>query len=327
MQVIPGSQDGSGMIFSKRQANALERLGVDIRRFFLKSRTSPLLLLEEWLRFYRELSQFDPHIIHAQYGTVTAFFCAFGCFRPLVITYRGSDLNPVPPENGYIRLKLSQLLSQLAALRATALICVSEEVGSRLWFGRSKIIVMPTGADTGLFKPRPKNEARAALKLPSDAALILFHPGGGRNIKRLDLAQKAVELVRKTGRRAELLLMHNIDHAIVPDYFNSADCLLVTSDSEGSPTVVQEAMSCNVPVVSVAAGDAPQMLEGIHPGGIVPRDPQALADAVCKVLDIGTRSNGRDKAGVYSEEEIAKKIIALYRRILMRASTTARGGK
>jgi len=321
MQVIPGPQAGLSMIFSKRQADTLERLGVNIHRFFLESRTSPLTLAGEWLRFRRELAKFNPHIIHAQYGTMTAFFCAFGCRKPLVIIYRGSDMTPVSSEDGYLRLKLSRLLSQLAALRASGIICVSEEIKNRLWFGHSKVVVLPTGADTALFKPCLKNEARASLKLPEDIALILFHNSGKRTMKRLDLAQQAVELVQKTGRKARLLLLQNIDRAIVPDYFNSADCLLLTSDHEGSPTVVQEAMACNVPVVSVAVGDAPQMLEGIHPGGIVPREPQAIAGAICQVLDNGARSNGRDKADIYSEETIAKKIIALYRQI------TARKGK
>ena len=51
--------------------------------------------------------------------------------------------------------------------------------------------------------------------------------------------------------------------ARVPDLMNAADCLLVTSDAEGSPTMVQEALATNLPVVSVDVGDIAERLEGV----------------------------------------------------------------
>ena len=64
----------------------------------------------------------------------------------------------------------------------------------------------------------------------------------------------------------------NVAPARVPALMNAADCLLVTSDAEGSPTVVQEALATNLPVVSVDVGDIAERLEGVAirgwPGGI-----------------------------------------------------------
>ena len=49
----------------------------------------------------------------------------------------------------------------------------------------------------------------------------------------------------------------------MPRRLNAGDVLLLTSRHEGSPTVVKEALACNVPVVSVDVGDVRQQIEGI----------------------------------------------------------------
>jgi len=85
---------------------------------------------------------------------------------------------------------------------------------------------------------------------------------------------------------------------------NAADCLLVTSDAEGSPTVVQEALASNLPVVSVDVGDIPERLEGVTCSRIVARDPSALAQAVAELLDAPRRSDGRRKAGDFCSRRI-----------------------
>lgn len=46
----------------------------------------------------------------------------------------------------------------------------------------------------------------------------------------------------------------------VRDLLGRADMLLLTSDHEGTPNAVMEAMSCGLPVVSTPAGDAPYLL-------------------------------------------------------------------
>jgi hypothetical protein len=88
LAVVPGDGQGSSMIFVRRQIASLLDLGVNVRTFFLQSRTSPVAIAREWSRLRRQICQFRPHLVHAHYGTVTSFLCAVATNIPLVITFR-----------------------------------------------------------------------------------------------------------------------------------------------------------------------------------------------------------------------------------------------
>ncbi len=67
----------------------------------------------------------------------------------------------------------------------------------------------------------------------------------------------------------------------------AADCLLLTSRSEGSPQVVKEAMACGCPIVSVDVGDVRERVEGIDGCYVAKsRTPQELADLLRTALQI-----------------------------------------
>jgi glycosyltransferase involved in cell wall biosynthesis len=93
---------------------------------------------------------------------------------------------------------------------------------------------------------------------------------------------------------------------------NAADCLLLTSDAEGSPTVIQEALACNLPVVSVDAGDTAERLHGVHRARIVDRNPQTIALALVDLLSSPGRSDGRKKLGEFSARRIAHELRLIY---------------
>ena len=86
LAVIPGNGAGASMIFTRRQIDSLARLGVDVCTMYLNSRMTLVGLWQEWLRLRREIRNYRPQIVHAHYGTVTAFLCAIATTRPLVVT-------------------------------------------------------------------------------------------------------------------------------------------------------------------------------------------------------------------------------------------------
>jgi glycosyltransferase involved in cell wall biosynthesis len=146
--------------------------------------------------------------------------------------------------------------------------------------------------------------------------VILFNASYNPGIKRVDLAQAAVAVARQTvpGMRLEIL-NGGCPPAAIPTYMNAADCLLVTSDQEGSPTVVQEALACNLPVVSVDVGDVAERLRNVRATRIVERDPQALADALVEIVSRRERSDGRRRLGEFSADRVAARLCDLYRHL------------
>jgi len=314
--VIPGLAEGHSMVFARRQAATLVAQGFRVEMFDLRSRTSLRVLFEEFRRFRRMVRAFRPQVIHAHFGTVTAMFAALGAGRvPLVVTYRGSDLNRLPTERG-LRPAASRLLSQLAALRATRIVCVSRQLKSLLWWRRARVTVLPSGVDPEIFRPQPQEATRRELGWPKEERVVLFNAGRDARNKRLDLARNAVEQARRWAPAIRLeVLDGNVAPARVPVLMNAADCLLVTSDAEGSPTVVQEALATNLPVVSVDAGDIAERLEGVACSRMAGRDPHALGRALAEVLSPPRRSDGRRRAEEFSSARIARELGRLYHEV------------
>lgn len=323
--VIPGTDAGSSMVFARRQAEALRAAGAQIDMFHLRSRTSLIALGREFLRFRRALSETCPGVVHAHFGSVTAVFAALSAGRiPLVVTYRGGDLNSSPSCPG-LRSFAGRLLSQLVALRARRIVCVSRELRSRLWWRRSAATVLPTGVDTAVFHPMNRNVARHALGLPAGERIVLFNAGYDPRNKRLDLARATVAIAAGLLGSIRLeVLDGSVDPDRVPLLMNASDCLLVTSDSEGSPTVVQEALACNVPIVSVDAGDIRERLTGVKGTRIAERDPRTLAEALYELLDAPRASDGRKRMNEFCSTRIARELLRIYASIAT-ASQKAHG--
>ena len=311
--VIPGDRLGMSMVFARRQADSLERAGLVVRRFFLGSRTEPIALVREWRRYRDEIAAFDPTVIHVHFGTMTGFFGTNGTARPVVVTFHGSDLNPVPSENP-LRVAAGHVLSHLAARRARGLICVSRELLGRLLWGHDRATVIPMGVDVGRFAPLPRREARAQLGWNHEDPVMIFNVSYAPQVKRLDLAEAAFAAARvlRPDLRLEIL-RGDVDPDAVPLYLNAADVLLFTSDFEGSPMIVKEALACGLPVVSVKVGDVPERLIGVTPSAIVERDPAALGAAVVELIKDCRRSNGPGVAALdFSEDFVAQQVIEVF---------------
>jgi teichuronic acid biosynthesis glycosyltransferase TuaC len=340
--VIPGDPErrsgsasdapGSSMIFARRQAEQLQRQGLTVDVFFLRSRTAPFILLGEFLRFRRQMNTWKPAVIHAHFGTVTGLFTVLAVRLvalsgararvPIVITYRGSDLNFVPSARGP-RAFLGRIFSQLAALGATRIVCVSQALRHRLWWRRDLVTILPSGVDLTVFHPAPQGKARTRLGWPEDARIVLFNAGHDARNKRLDLAEAAIAVLQQWLPNVQLKVMcGDVAPDRVPDWMNASDCLLLTSDAEGSPTVVQEALACALPIVSVKVGDVAERLGGVQGTSVCARDPIALAKAIQKLLTPPCRSLGPNRAAEVDSMRIARELFNLYRTCIVAEETS-----
>jgi len=259
----------------------------------------------------KEIRAFQPDLVHAHFGTMTAFLAIVSTALPVIITYRGSDLNP-NRNRGWLRQAVGILLSQVAALRAARIICVTNQLKNRLW-RKDRVSVIPGGVDTTVFYPRRSDEVRRELGWGMDERVVLFN-AGDPIIKRLDLARAAVQFAESAcGRIRFVVLDGNFPPNLIPSTMNAANCLLVTSDWEGSPTIVKEAMACNLPVVSVDVGDVRERLFEVRPSVIVTRDASEIGKGITEILRHGQRSNGRELINNVSSEANSQRIISVYR--------------
>lgn len=126
--------------------------------------------------------------------------------------------------------------------------------------------------------------AFAAVVEQYPAARLVF-AGEGPDRARLEARVAALglgETVRFLGYRAD-----------VKDVFGDLDLLVLSSDTEGLPNVVLEAMALGVPVVATAVGGTPELVKDGDTGWLVPpRDEGRLARAIVDALadpDVATK--------------------------------------
>ncbi len=301
----------SAGIFVDRQIASLERVGVRIATFDIGTSHSPIRIVGKWLELRKLVQRLDPDLIHAQYGTVIGFVSAF-VSRPVVISYCGNDLQ-TGASVSKIRTYLGIFLSNMAALRARALVCKSVQLRQELWWRRHRAVVIPSGIDLELFSPGPCDIARKQLGWEAERQIVILNVRNDPMNKGLGLARAAMQIVQSRIPGAELRLIENVEPDKMPLWYRAADVLLCASRSEGSPNVVKEALACNLPIVSTPVGDVPERLADVQPSAVVPSDANAMGEALVKVLLERKRSNGREHVSSLSLENIAQRIVDVYR--------------
>src|SRR5690606_11646804 len=139
---------------------------------------------------------------------------------------------------------LVRSMTQLAALRAELVVCVSTALAEQLWIPRRKTYVIPSGVDTSVFFPRDQEGARSALGWEAEEIVVLFNAGLAPIQKGLPLVERAVQQLSEQGIGVRLIVIEGqLSRAQVALYMNAANCLVLASESEGSPNVVKEAMA------------------------------------------------------------------------------------
>ena len=303
-------------IFVDRQSASLKQAGVRISTFDIGTSHSPVHLLSKWLELRRVVRKVAPDLVHGQYGTIVGILTVLAG-RPAVISFCGNDLQSGHSVSS-LRLLVGFILSNLAALCADGLICKSELLRQALWWRRSRAVVIPSGIDLNLFVPGPQRDARKALDWNLDNPIAVVNAGDDPGVKGIDFARKVIHFVCERIPNAELQVISNVEPIRMPLYYQASEVLLCTSRSEGSPNVVKEALACNLPVVSTPVGDVPDRLAGVSPSYVAPRDPREFGEAVVNILRTRQRSNGREQVVHLSLDQVARRILTVYQRVLMK---------
>ncbi|MEX2262804.1 MAG: glycosyltransferase [Bryobacteraceae bacterium] len=289
----------------------LRRLGVSVDVFHFKARRSLLNYISAWFRFKQYCKKGDYDVIHCQFGQ--SGLVVFPTCRPVVVTYHGSDLHGIVDSSGAYTWsgKVLRLLSGFVALCADETVIVSKHLQKYLPPGvRSH--VAPLGVNLALFTPMERSFCRQKLELPQKRILAMFSGRPNAPEKRRYLAQQAVDLL-KDRCDIDLLYVEGKPHNSMPYYLNACNLLLLTSLHEGSPTIVKEALACNIPVVSAPVGDVPERLQGLA-GCVLFREdtPAAIAAAILKSLATASFSGSRATTFQCAEPAATHSLLEVY---------------
>lgn len=224
--------------------------------------------------------------------------------RPVVITFWGTDLL-----GNYWGGKYKSVC-RYCARKADATIVMSEEMKRELGCDAH---VIPHGIDMEKFSPLPQYKAKRKLNWKEDQRYVLFPYHPDRTVKRYPLAKRVVEQVNtQLDSDVSLIVLTGEAHWKVPLYMNAADVLLLTSEHEGSPNTVKEALACNLPVVATDVGDVEERLIDVSPSTICDSEEELIA-ALVNILKSYRRSNGRKQIKDLSLEQMGDQILEVYK--------------
>jgi glycosyltransferase involved in cell wall biosynthesis len=291
--------------FFQQQEEILERRGVDcttvkppgdhVARDDVTERS-----VGDYLKFVPQVideSREGYDLVHANYG-LTAPMALAQLRLPVVLSLWGTDLMG---EYGW--------LSKRCARHCDATIVMSDEMARELG---QPCHVIPHGIDMDRFAPEPKAEAREAVGWDPDSRHVLFPYPPSQDVKNHPRARRVVERAsERVDADVELQVVYGVAHDEVPTYMNAADALVLTSEREGSPNSVKEAMSCNLPVVSTDVGDVRDRLDGVSPSAVSDDDGD-LAAALADLLADPRPSDGREAIRDISLNRMAERIEGVY---------------
>lgn len=290
--------------FVQSQYDSLKAEGLEMVLFPVVGHGALAHLKAAW-QLRKIVRREKPDVIHAHYsvyGYVAAIATMCMCHKPEIVV---SILGSFPRRN-----KKWRLVRYSVQHVWDKTIVKSERTKRQLGLD---VPVIPNGVNLEIFQPLEASAARKAVGFEGGKKYIIWCSNPERPEKDWALAQASVQDLD-----VELVAVYNKTPQEVCTYMNAADCLLLTSVSEGSPNVIKEAMACNCPIVTTNVGDVTERLENLEGCYVVDsREPKELAGAIRKSLKFGKRTEGRKRiiADQLEISQIAKRIKDIYERI------------
>jgi len=255
-------------------------------------------------------------IIHAYFGTA-GFIANLQRNTPVVTTFCGSDLLGVI-NNDYKYNKLKSLIFKFSSILAYKLSVFTTTLSKKLEHNlpdNKKNQIIPLGVDINHFKPYSLESAREALGWKSDEIYVLFPSEKNRPIKRYFIAKKIIQNIETDFRLNLISLDESNLYPRLPLIMSASNLLIFVSKHEGSPNVIREALSCNLPIFSFDVGDVKEQVENVTFCHCVDQDDinnmQSLISNFLKENPF-VRSNGRNKMINYQWSKHVSKLVGLY---------------
>jgi Glycosyltransferase len=232
--------------------------------------------------------KYDIDIMHSHWSIPSGFISSLNFEKiPRVITIHGSDLKI------YGKKSIYGHLIKLAIKRADKIIVVSNDLKNLAisqGCNPEKLRVIPNGVDIDLFKPMNQENIKKQLNISSN--FLVTYIGTLAKIKRIDILiqickdisknydidllivgegperTKLEEYAKNIGM-SNIIFQGNVNHDQIPKYLAASNVVALTSESEGLPTILVEAMSCGIPVITMNVGGVSDIIENNVNGFIV----------------------------------------------------------
>ncbi|WP_299173303.1 glycosyltransferase [uncultured Brevundimonas sp.] len=271
-------------IFVKEQIESVAASGVDSDLVFMNGRLEGkgayLRGIKEIRRKARAADVIHCHHLYSGLATYLAF-----TGKPIVLSFLNDWLHEM---DGVGSVAVRKILCNVGVMGADCVIFKSPIPPQ--FRGESKFVHLPNGADAQRFHITDRAPARARLGLDPKAFYLLFVSSKDqfRAQKRYDRFKACVDHLQAAHPERDVreLILVNQPRDRVLDFFNAADVHLMTSDFEGSPNSVKEALCCGVPVVTTDVGNVRDMLDGVpHAYVANAMEPAELVGLVERLFD------------------------------------------
>lgn len=299
--IVASYNTGRFSPFVVEQMQALCQQGIEIDTYGIVGK-GLLGYLKNINRIRRKICEFQPDLIHAHYGL--SGLCANTQRKvPVVTTYHGSDIH----SSGWI-LKMSKFAIKFSDYN----VFVSKRLQELSCCYSFDVAIIPCGIDLETIPDVGREEAKKQINRAKP--FVLFSSSFNNVVKNVSLAKEAMKKVPEV----ELVELKGFTRSEVYLMMNAADCLLMTSDREGSPQVIKEAMACGTPIVSVDVGDVKEIIGNTEGCYLAERNAVDIADKIRLALTFNGKTSGRQRImdlGL-SNDIIAKKLISVYNNVL-----------
>lgn len=299
--IVANYNPGHFSPFVLEQVESLKHLGVDFDFFGIVGK-GPLGYLKNLPALKRKIKEYKPDLIHAHYG-LSGLLATLQRKIPVVVTYHGSDIH----SGGLI-----QKLSKLAMKRSVYNIIVAQHLKDMVGEVNNCSII-PCGVDDKTFYPMSMCDARKRLGWSDSKRYVLFAGAFDREVKNPQLAKAAVASIDN----CELIELKGYTRQQVNILLNAVDCLLMTSNNEGSPQIIKEAMCCGTPIVSVYVGDVVDVCGGIEGVYMCKPNTSELKNAVISSFGFQKKTAGPHlvKQKRLSLDKVGEMILEIYKAV------------
>lgn len=252
---------------------------------------------------------------------------------PYVVTEHWGGYNSVVENNYKDRESAFRTVIRDTLKTASWLHTASDFLGGQInqLVTKIPITVIGNAVNTRFFNYRPSENSNGKFRLLhiSNGSSVKNVPGIIEAFQRLDSNQFEFTIIGLKEEQNELLkrmypsinFTSEVAYKQISDQLNNADALVMFSNMENAPCVINEALCCGVPVIATNVGGVPELINSTNGVLVKPGNIEGLVEAI-KRLATNIKSYDKKEIGdvatdKFSYDQIGFETDLWYKSILL----------